>query len=490
MPAAAELLPRPERLTGSEPMLRELAEMLVGREADPRIRLARLDAMLAQLREPNETRGLVQHIRAVHLSRLGRTPEARLAAEESIRLLPGYSGPLFLASEIDAYADRPASAADFLVRASEIDPELARRMPSYEVDNLIRRLAAHEDLRRLGRLSERLVAIDWTGDDVALRSQVALEAIKSRIRAGDAEGAKALVPRLIAPSHIRSLLIDNRYRDLWPDLEAWGGSRQERQWRIYLSELRARFESSGDPEAASRYADALRAANHHRTIVTKIAPLFARQLDRLQDYNLVWAATTVGDAYARLGRWAEIEPLFERAARTWPLGLDANALNVAGNRARLLLYAGRFAEAAEALDRVIENAEGYAGQVSVQAIATMHLYRACALHELGRDHAAVQSAANVLGSGDPLLAVTLHLCFDRHDAARAALIGALQEEASRTSVIHFLQPFDAPPMQSPYGRTMEARTEALRRDPLLLREVARFGRILPYASSAGAPPEE
>jgi tetratricopeptide (TPR) repeat protein len=486
----AELLPRPERLSGTEPMLREIADMLVGGEGDPRVRLERLDAMLRQLREPNETRGLVQYIRAVHLQRLGRGPEAREAIEESMRLLPGYSGPLFLAFDIDAFADRPASAADFFIRASEIDPELARRVPSYDVENLIHRLSAQDDPRRLGRLAERLVEINWTGDDLPLRSQVALEAIRSRMRAGDAEAAKALVPRLVAPGHLRSLLIDNRYRALWQDLDAWGGSRQERQWRIYLGELRARFESSGGPDAAGDYADALRAANHHRTIVQVIAPLFERPLDRLRDYDLLWVAVIVGDSLARLGRWAEIEQLFERAGRTWPLGLDANALNIAGNRARFLLYSGRPAESAAALDRVIAEAEGYGGQVSAHALATMHLHRACALHEAGRDHATIQSAANVLGLGDPLLAVSLHLCFDRLDAARAALLRALEDETKRIAAIQYMQPSDAPPMQSAYGRMMAARGEALRRDPVLLREVARHGRVLPYAPSAGAPPED
>jgi len=488
-PATAEPLPRPETMVGSEAMLREISDMMVGGQADPRARLARLDAMLAELRQPNEMRGLVQYLRAIHLLRTQREPAAREAIEESIRLLPAYSAPLLFATHLEAFADRPAAAADYFLRASDIDPQVARGIPPYDLRNLIGRLDARNDLRRVARLSERLIAIDWQGRDVQMRSRLALEAIRARVAAGDLAGARAFVPRLIAPLHLQSLLIDNRYRDIWSDLETWGGSRQERLWPVYLTELKAQFAASAEPEAAQHYGTALRSAGHHRTIVREIGPLFDRRLDRREDYDLLWVAPMVADALARLGRWAEIEPMFERAARTWPLGLDANALNIAGNRARFRLLAGDAGASADAMNAVIADAGRHCGQVSADALATMHLHRACALHEAGREHETIDSAAAVLGAGDPSLAVSLHLCFGQHDAARAALVNALAREATRDDVLWYVQRWDVLPVQSDYGRKIEARVQVLKRDPILLRAVARYGRVLPYSPNAGAPPE-
>ena len=488
-PAPAEPLPRPESLVGSEAMVRELSEMLVSGEADAGARLERLDAMLAELRQPNELRGLVQHLRAIHLLPMGREAAAREAIEESVRLLRGYSAPLFVASYLELSADRAAEAADYFIRASEIDPHLARGIMPYDLRNLIGRLNGSNDHRRLGRLAERLIAIDWQGRDVELRSRLALEAVRARAAAGDVAAARDHVTRLVAPAHLQALLLDNRYRELWPDLETWGGSRQERQWPPYLAELKAQFATSGEPVAALRYAEALRAAGHYRTIAREIGPLFDRSLDPQEDYDLLWVAPMVADALARLGRWAEIEPMFDRAARTWPLGSDANALNIAGNRARFMLLAGDARASADALDRVIEDAGRHGGQVSRNALATMHLHRACALQEAGREHETVASAAEVLGAGDPTLAAGLHLCFGQHAAARAALIAGLANEATRSSVLWYAQRSDAPPVQSDYGRRMAARLQALKEDASLLRAVAQYGRVLPHSPSAGAPPE-
>jgi tetratricopeptide (TPR) repeat protein len=486
-PVAAEFLPRPSQLEGPAPMLSELTEMLVGDVQRPE-RMDRLDAMLAQLPEPTPMRGFVEYVRAVNLAGRQRIPEAREAIEESIRLLPGYSGPLLFASHIENYADRPAPAADYLIRASEIDPQLVRRVPEYELDGIRRRLIAQGERRRLGRLAERMLAIGWEGSEIYLRSALALGAIESKIGNDDIAGARRLVSRLVAPQHLRTLLIENRYRPLWADVETWGGARQERQWPLYLNELRARFEAGGDAEDARNYVEVLRAANHHATIAREILPLFER-LNRTEDYELLWAATSVADALARLGRWDEIETMFSRAAAIWPLGSDANALNVAGNRARFLLFAGRAGDSAAAFDAVIADATGRLGEVSAEALATMHLYRACALEAAGRRHEASDSVAHVLGFGRATLSAEMLLCFGRHEAARAALIEGLADESQRSAVLAEIQRSDTPPMQSEYGRLIATRRQALREDRILLGQAAQHGRVLPHSISAGAPPE-
>lgn len=488
-PAAAEFLPSPARLQGPAPVLRELTDMLVNRGGPEPERLGRLDAMLAQLPEPTELRGFVQYARAVNLRQRGRIPEAREAVEESIRLLQRYSAPLLFAADMEAYADRPELAADHLIRASHIDPGIVRQYDSQDLLNLRGRLGDRYDTRRIGRLAERMVAIGWQGEDLRLRSLLALDAIRGRMESGDVAGARRLVPRLIVPGHIQALLIVDRYRGLWPDIETWAGSRLERQWPLYLGELRARFRASGDPAAVRRYATALREADHFETIVRDILPLFHRPLDRLRDYDLVWVAPIVADALARLGRWQDIDTLFDRAAAAWPLGTDANALNIAANRARLLLIGGRTREGLAAMDAAIADARRRRGEVSEPALASMHLARACGLADAGRDREALDSASFVLGARDLTDIAELHLCFGRHEAARTALIEGLADERRREEVLQFVQPQTGPPMQSDHGRTMQERRRALRADPILIAAAQRHGRVLPFAASAGAPPE-
>ncbi len=491
--AGAEVLPQPAAIAApaERPALDRLVALVVNRSTvgDP---LGELDAILGSLDRPTPLRGLVQFFRASHLfgRQLPAPGAAREAIEESIRLLPSYSGPLFLAANIEAYDDRSAQATDYLLRAAEIDPQVALTFSDYDLDNLVTRLQQGRDDRRRQRLAERLFEIGWRGDNLSLRSSMARDLILARHGRGDIAGARTLIRHLAVPDHSYGLLSNLEFEALWPDIEAWAGPRQSLQWRLYLSETRARWRVSGDAELAVRYIRALNAAGHSGTIIREMLPLFQRRLDPRADYHLLWVATYVADALARNGRWAEVDTMFGRALETWPLGSEANALNLAANRARYRL-AGDDAEAGLAgLDSAIADAARWGGDVSAGALATMHANRACALHRLGRQQDALPSVAITLANAPPVSAAEMLLCLGRFDSARAALIEGLSTDAFRDDVVAFAQPDDRPAFQSDYGRLLRARQDAIRADPVLLAEIRRYARMLPYSSRAGAPTEE
>jgi tetratricopeptide (TPR) repeat protein len=492
-PAAAEFLPRPQDIATADerPIATELAQDLMRPASDVGEALARLDAFLPRLRQPTRLRGLLQFLRGSALEAADRDAEAREPLEESIRLLPGYSAPLLIASRLEAYADRPAPAADYLLRASEIDPDLVARIDDYEVFNIVHRLRQQQDQRRLSQLAERLFAIGWLGEGIALRSSLALEAIRERIHAGDTDGVRALLPRLVVPRHVQALLTQNRYSAVWQELERWAGPQQRNLWAPYLQETRSKWRATRDPERAREYVTALQEAGHLATLANEMLPAFGPSLHREHDYDLIWAVSPLADALARQGRWEDLERLFARASQVWPLELDANAINITGNQARFRLYRGDAAGALAGLDRTIAQARRWPGQVSAGALATMHFYRACALQELGRRADALDSVSVVVSQPQAPVAIAgLQICFGEHEAARALLLAALQQEELRSEVIFFLQPDDTPPYQSEYGRLIAERTAALRADPALRAAVERHGRIMPEPLSAGAPAEE
>lgn len=489
-PLRAEFLPPPDKI--ALPQERALFNSTLSRVLDkPNVDAAALpvlDEALAKLGEPTKLRGFVQFLRAGALAHQNK-PAALEAIDESVRLLPGYSGPLLGASNIYAYSDRPAQAADYLMRASQIDPDIVRQIDEYEINNIFHRLSFRQDDRRARLLSERLLELGWLGESLGSRSNLARRAIEARMSEGDTNGARRLIPKLLLPAHSMSLLMDNEYRDLWSDIERWAGAELEKQWPIFLSEAREKWAASRDPAAAKSYAQALAAAGHYDTLIKEMLPLFSKPLNAEEDYDLIFAAATLADALARKGRWVELETMFDRASKVWPLGGDANALNLAANRARYMFYRGKTAEALAVMDTAIADAARWQGQVNGDALAAMHRYRACMLHKLGKgDEAAVSRAiaADLLG---PSSRAELFLCLDQIEAARSVLIKALADEKSRDSVIAFVQKSDVPPMQSDYGRAIEERHAALRSDPKLLAEVAKYGRVLPFTLSQGAPPE-
>jgi tetratricopeptide (TPR) repeat protein len=486
---SSKVLPLPEEIV--EPRERLIFSTLfteVSRSGDSAEALASLDETLTRLPEPTKLRGLVQSYRAAVLLDLHKFQAAIDAIEESIRLLPGYSGPLITAASIYAYANQPGRGADYLLRASRVDPATVSLVDDYEVNNILRRLSVAREERRVEALSDRLLEIGWVGSNLGSRSVLAREAIDRRLSDARQDAARQLVPKLLVPAHSYSLLYNNRYKAIWADVETWSGPRLEKQWSIYLAEARERWRASKDVSAAGDYTGALASAGHDKTIIREILPLFSRKLDEHEDHDLIFVVSPVAGALARQGRWRDIEILYERVEKVWPLGSQANALNIAGNRAKYLLTAGKAQQALQRIDAVIADARKW--EVNADAVASMHHNRACMLHELGRKSEASVAAALAAAVQYPASVAGLHLCLENPQAARQALLLGLQDEVHRDDVLWFLQKSDERIAASDYARKMNARIQALKGDPEILKEAAKYGRILSFAANEAAPAEQ
>lgn len=453
----------------------------------PEAMLAIFDGILAKLPRPTMLRGSVQMARAVAFQRMHRDAEATTAVEEAIRLLPGYAGPLLLAANVYLYSNNPGLASDAIVRASEIDPEDVRHLPDYETSAIMRRLGAIRDQKRARILGARLLAIGWTGSGVTSRSELAAMAIRQAVSQGDLDRAKSLIPSLLDPGASYDLLADGAYRDLWPDLERWGGPKLSSQWTMYLNEARSRWSASEDLERGADYASALRTAGDYVTLISEFLPLYDKPLDQARDWPLLFVAPKLVSALATLGRTEDAIALYDKASHVWPIGSSANALNLYANKATVLLYADRPDDALAQIDAAIADSHRWSGEINVDAVASMHQARACILHALGRDNEAAISAAVAAQAGHARQHAEVALCMDRPAEAKAALLKALSIPEERGAAIAFMQPADLPPIPTAYGRKRRADEDALRRDPQLLAALQPYGRILPFSLSDGAP---
>lgn len=469
-------------------VLAELARAMGGPDSrNPKTLLPVLDRILAKLPRPTMLRGYVQLIRAAVFGALDRHAEAIAAVEESIRLLPGYAGPLLAAAEIYLYSNNPGLASDALIRASEIDPEDVRRAGDYETSGLLQRLDAIRDQKRARLLSDRLLAIGWTGSGVGSRSQLAAMAIRQAMSDGDVTRARSLVPNLLEPGATYQLLADRAFEPIWPDLEKWAGPNLSNQWALYLTEARKRWLAGGDLERGVDYVSALRSAGDFDTIIAEFLPRFDKPIDPKHDWPLLFIAPKLVSALMTRGRTDDALGLYKKASQSWPLGSSANALNLYANEASALLYADRTAEALATIDAAIADSHRWPGEINVDAIGGMHKARACILHALGRDGEAAVSASIAGQVGHASERAELALCMGKPAEAEAALLKAFAVPEERSAAIGFMQPDDSPVIPTAYARKRRADMEALRRNPRLLAALAPFGRILPFTLSDGAP---
>lgn len=485
-------LPLPQDIADSsdEQLFGELTEKLMsGAAVEASSTLTALDSTLGKLREPNALRGLVQFYRAGALMHLDRLGEATDAIEESIRLLPDYSGPLITAAMIHAYSNRSGIAADYLIRASQVDPVSVRMIDDYEVNNVIQRLRNSHDRRRIEALSERLITIGWVGTSLRTRSSLAKDVIKRRVDSGDLDGARQLVPKLLVPDDVVELLAQKAYQVIWPDIERWTGSRLEKLWPIYLGEARARWSASKDAESARDYIKALELAGHDQTIIREFVPRFEKP-DANADYDLLYVANAVADALGRQRRWADADKLFEAAQKVWPLGKDANALNIIANRAKFELYQGKLTSALAHMDRAITEAGKWGAQINSDAFATMHQFRACILAELGRFREASIAAAIAAPGQNAYRMAYMYLCMGNEAAAKKTLLDAFEHSDNRHLALAFMQEQRIDWVPGAYADRLRARFARLKADLELLQAVSRHGRILPYRIGEAAPAED
>lgn len=439
-----------------------------------------LNDMLARDPEPTQFRGYLQLLRAEMLLDASKNAEAIQAVDESVRLLPSYSAPLLEAFSVYTYSRRPGDGADFLLRASQIDPEAVKSVGDYDLNNLLYGLNANREAKRLEAVATKLLEIGWTGKQIDGRSKLAAYAIEGRVKEGDVAGARALIPELLLPSATYNLLADNRFRALWPALETWAGKRLERQWPIYLDEARARYVASGNTEHVIAYLSALDTAGLDDLIISDALPLFQRKIDPNSDQDLIVVTFTLGDALSRAGRWDDLRSMFAKAEEAWPLDLGPDTLNLFANHARFLLSADRPEESVTLMDQAIDRAKKWGVAVNSDAIASMYLYRACALHRLGRDADAGPSITAAMTLTDVDHLVTLNLCLGSEAGARNVLIKALQSENLRSAVIALLQLPSHPPCKSTFCTDMKQLRTKLRSDPAVLSELGKHGRILPF----------
>jgi tetratricopeptide (TPR) repeat protein len=159
-PEHSSFLPNPEDIAAPrEAALLRRVLIQTSKVTDNAAALTIADAVLRDLSEPTPMRGLIQYWRADLLTGANRHAEAIDAIEESIRLLPNYSGPLFRAAYAYAYANQAGRGADYLLRAIKTDPGNGRAIDDYEVGNFVHRLTAARDTDRLNLLSDRLLEI-------------------------------------------------------------------------------------------------------------------------------------------------------------------------------------------------------------------------------------------------------------------------------------------------------------------------------------------
>ena len=386
---------------------------------------------------------------------------------------PGSPASAILLAETAIADDQPQRGADILIAAAARAGSLIELVSPATVSKLTEGLDAAADKTRIANLASALLGAGWSRGSASLRSYLALAAIRNELASGHLDSARRLLPVVVNPASLQLILIDNRLAPLRADVASVAGPRLERAWRDFLIGARDDWLRRGDALSASAYAEALKQAGLHEALVDTFLSRFMRGYNCPSDLVARSLGADLADSLARIDRWAKAEDVMRRSG-----GVSVPIY------AAMLLERGDFGRASALFDRSLKAADPADDETDAKAMAWLQATAACAAYRKGERRGQAGYDAELLDLGTGLL---VDLCMDRPTEARAALLGALDDEEERADALRWVQPFADPPLQSAFRKEMSGRIRELQRDPAVVAAVARHGIILDWPLTAAVP---
>ncbi|MBD3730878.1 MAG: hypothetical protein IE933_14355 [Sphingomonadales bacterium] len=345
----------------------------------------------------------------------------------------------------------------FAARLDDADAALARlhRMATSEGGKALEELEAHRywSVARMIRKQHKeaelgkfaLEAWDSPGFadmSVELQQTLAFAAIKPAIAAGRQDILPQLLQDIRQPGSYTALLSSREYESIWPAIERHVGAHMANVTTSYRLWAVARLGTNSDDR--DRFSDAAHALHFDGKFEDAIA-LARKWRERPGAFNRIeegdgWAINIEAYALDSLGRREEADALFDQLA-----ALDADShpwvVNFVINRADRLVAQGRWQEGLDATVLAREVAEKHGSTYAKMLIADS---RVCALYHLSRGDETAEEIAYLLENqvDAPHVAAQALQCAGRDDEAAALLLAAIDDEATRATVLDALQPSD------------------------------------------------
>ena len=386
---------------------------------------------------------------------------------------PGSPASSILFAEAALAEDQPQRSADSLISFAARAGSLVELVSPATVSKLTDALDIAADKTRTAGLAKALLGAGWSRGSASLRSYLALAAIRDGLASSQLDSARRLLPVIASPASLQLIMIDNRLAPLRADVARSAGPRLERAWHEYLIRTRDDWLRRGDAVSASAYAEALKQAGRHETLVEAFLARFMRGYNCATDLVGRSLAADLVDSLVKVGRWTKAEDVMRRSG-----GVSVPVY------AAMLLERGEFARASTLFDRSLKAAEPPNNDKEAKAMAWLQAIAACAAYRKGERPGPAGYDAKLLDLGTRLL---VELCLDRPGEARAALLEALDAEEDRADALRWVQPFADPPVQSAFRKDTSGRIRDLQRDPAVVAAVARHGLILDWPLSIAAP---
>jgi len=446
---------------------------------EPQLRLTRIEEALNRIEGPSAANAALSGARLLALVELGRRADALRETRLAMQRYPQLPPLWFQATNMFAFTEYTADAADFWIELARFNPDMARTVSGYNWRAVRNRLSAQGKPDKVRALAAALEAIGYDGDSEADRSALAEELFDEAVALGSWTRARELLPRLSDRAKLAEIAAEARTRRLWDDM-AWSRAEgRDAAVRRWLEGLGAAARDDGD--LGARFIALAVAHIGPEPVLAAYEPVLRAAMQRsgarLDDFGLTFWLGPMATAHAASGDDAAAEALLRDAIAFFAPLNNPVRLNASANLAQFLQLRGRNAEALELIDAAIAELQRMGGVD--MALLQMHGVRARALARLDREPEAWRSVELLRQSRASVPEVYLGtlLALGRYEEARDVLVEQLRSATQYKGAVLFLQP-PITAFRPPLEVVEQDWVERLRRDPAVLHALEGKGRIL------------
>lgn len=450
--------------------------------------LTKLNAALARVAKPSPLAGLIEGLRGAVLSDM-RRPQAALAALQSATRQ--YDGNpevyrLWIAYELDLGTLETLGEA--LRRTIKVQPQIVAALDKRWVQLAFQKVGKLPAEKRETAREDICILLDQGGFQqqprTAMGAYVLECAIAARSRRGDLAGARAALAKGPSASTGLQLAIDRRHQALWGDVDRISGSGFRKA--LEQDAKRAAEAAEAAPRDYGRRTEQMQALRALGRFTEALAAGKALAEDK-QQIEVVggdgfWLVNEYAQNLAALGRDGDA---IARMGEIIALGVDRypDLAPLAINRAELLVGAGQFEEAAQALTDLEAN---HATSLSDYGKMWVWAHRACALRGLGREAEAKADEDKIGAKPSENWSAATYAAACRGDVAGVAdaIVTRLRDDEARPGALNLFITFQTPEARTPFEKKLIAIVEQAKASPAVRAEFSKVGRFVPFAGTA------
>lgn len=428
--AAAQRLD-PQPLDSELPALKLLTRSNI--QTSPTQRLVLIDQALAMLAQPTPFRGAMLCARAQVLRFLTRYDEARASLEQCRQLLPDDPRVIVESAFDEAEERRPVEAAKLLIRAAQLGPDAVRKIPPSSMGMVLRPLRYAQADKMLDDLMASLAASGWGRNNPEVFAEVAIPVVRHMIADGRRADALAMLPSILSPRAGLAMLIDRRYAQIRPQVEAWAGPDLSVQRQALLAGTRAAYQTSRSPDDFLAYTAALSQTGHRDQAISELRTWLVAPPAQINPWYRNAVVVSFGNFLGETGKREEGIARM-KAALGGPDASDRSVANIVPNLVIQMLMARDYVGALGVLDARTPDASGVEAP---PALGYFIALRACALTGAGRKDEADRDllrVQTVYAANDDAVKMAVG-CMATPDVQAALWIKRADNDETRTNAL-------------------------------------------------------